>query len=332
MSAENHKAIIPGKGSIIQMALSTTPILGLLCYFLYLAHKRPNLERYNLSDDADDGQIITAFADPIIAMIEMFYVFLSVATFWVWLLFYLHSFVPKRRKLVQTYLNKDVVSVLGDVSYEKYYTSSIKRYFASTTRSEYAYVTYSLEKAMCIEEELVDKNFFESWINGSKIYEAKDEEVGSYKNADECRNISGALVQKKFRTYHPFDREQITVLVHRNKPRSGIPKADIETDVNSQVGRDSIKALQRIAFFWIIFSMLGSLYIILRMRLVDDAYENDELAWKVFAIVVLLVMPLISFGLNRLNLFFYKRFLFEQGNIRPILDGKTIGGNYVQIS
>lgn len=318
--------------STAHLALSTTPVLILLSYFLYLAHKRPNLARYNLEDDVDDGQIVAAYADPLIAMIEMFYVFLSAVVFWVWMFVYLLVFIPKRRKLVQTYLDKNVKSILGDVSFEKYYSSRFKRLFDSILRSEYAYVTYTLEKDMCIEEEFVDKNFFESWKFGGQIDETNDEEDRPYINADESQNITGAVVQRKIRTFFPFDREKVTILVHKNKPRSGIPRLDVEKDVSLQVGRDSIKALKQVSFLWTIFSILGSIYIVKRMELVDDAYENDELAWTVFAVVVIVIIPATSFGLNWLHLFFYRRFLFDQGIVRPILAGNTSDGNYVQIS
>ena len=314
----------PSTGSALQMFASTTPILGVLSYFLYLAYQRPQLERYNLADDVDDLQISSAYADPIIALIEMLYVFLALIVSWSWMLVYLLVFIPKRRKLIKRYFDKDVKSVLGDVAYEEYNASGITKCLSKFFRCDYAYVTYTLDRKMCDEQKAFEQNVFQAWLSGSQI----DEENARSSSS----NVTGVVVQRKIRTYLPFDREQVTILILPNKPRSGVPRTDIETDLGTQDGRGSIKLLLGIVIFWLIFCISGSLYILSRMAKVDDDYENDELGWRVFSIFIGVVVPATSIGLNWLRYIYYKYWLVDQGAMRPVLDGSSIGGNYVCIS
>ena len=184
MTEENYVSMAPPKGSLIQMFLATTPLFAVLCYFLHLAQKRPDHPRYNLTDDADDQQIRSALSDPIIGLMDMFNMFLIIAIFWSWLLAHMLLFVPKRRRLIQSYLNNNVKSILGDVSYEKYYTSRSRRFLASFFRTEYAYVTYTLEKKMCTEDDFMDKRFFESWRCGEEIQYDSGDDFGNTNDVD----------------------------------------------------------------------------------------------------------------------------------------------------
>ena len=332
--AINIQSLAPSRGAVCQAYLTTLPLLGVLCYFLFLAHQRPNLPRYNLTDDADEYQVATANADSLIAIIEMLYVFLSIVPMCSWFLLYLVVFVPKRHLLIKQYMDKasGVKSVLGDVNYEEYNRSWIRRCNASFFRADYACVTYTIDRETCNNDESDKKLFFHSWRSGT---DATDKEIQAGKKNSEFpnddSNVTDVLIQKKIRTFFPFDREQISVLVLPNKPRSGIPQADIETHISTQDTRSQMSPLMWLLVFWNLFLVFGAFYLVKQMEKVSDIYEDDALGWALYTTVIGIITPVTSIGFNWIKHMRYKKFLENQGVEKPVLDEKSVSENYVRI-
>ena len=110
--------IVSPYGNCSQAVVSTLPLLALFVYFLYEASTRPSEPIYALQGD-DDVAIEEAWEDtpPMIPLIDMIPVFLSFQGVFSILLVYLTVFIPRRRRLIQSYLEKGESS-LGDVIYK----------------------------------------------------------------------------------------------------------------------------------------------------------------------------------------------------------------------
>lgn len=320
----------PERGSTKQFFVATGPLLGVLMYFIYLAHKRPSILRYNLDQNADDALIKEAYAESEIPLTEMLWVFLVTGVLWCIFTVYIVNFIPKRRKLLSSYLASGVKTVLGDVQFEKIHSNIFMRCFHSCVKADYAFVTYTLHKGDKKDVNF-DDSYFDSWMNGNKLNKNSVDTDNVSQNQSETRDVTGIVIQRKIRTYFPFDREQVAILILPDKPRSGVPRADLEKDLATKIAPSKLTKLTIICFFWIVFTTVGSIYILFQMSKIDDDYEDEQQGWIVFALTWVIIMPGISFGWNLLRFFQYARWLTDQGVVRPILDNTEIGGNYVQI-
>uniref|UniRef100_A0A7S4T4K9 Uncharacterized protein n=1 Tax=Ditylum brightwellii TaxID=49249 RepID=A0A7S4T4K9_9STRA len=292
--APPNRLMAPAAGSVLQLFLSTLPLLGVMIYFLYLAYKRPSLASYNIPNDADDAYIKETMEldGEQIGLMEMLYVFLSSLLIWSTLGMYLNLFVPRRREIIHRYLEEGV-QVLGDVYYDN---PRKKCCFSRLTQcffADYATVIYSHPDP----SRLPVSNAGDQWI-----------------------------VQKRVRTYQLFHRERISIVVLPELPLSGQPKADIEIDVASYrqvyaTSRDRIREIQYIVAFWIFFTLDGTLYLLFQMYQVNPAYEDFQLAWIISAAFVLVVVPLVAFGGNWIRWSSYKRWLTKSG--RVLTDDET---------
>lgn len=112
--------LAPKQGSISHFVVSTTPLLGILIYFLYEAWTRPNEEIYQLGDDFTDDQLnaATEATGTLIQLYDMLIVFLVFHVLWTLFAIYMVIFIPKRRHLIGRYLSEGE-EVLGDVVYDK---------------------------------------------------------------------------------------------------------------------------------------------------------------------------------------------------------------------
>jgi hypothetical protein len=117
--------------------LATLPFLVLFIYFLVLAAKRPSMHVYNLDDQNDEAEMEEAIreAGAIIALSDMMGCFLAFLGLFAMLAVYLWLFVPKRRQLMQSFLDEGK-TVIGDIFYE----ASSNRY---ASFSKYAFVLYA---------------------------------------------------------------------------------------------------------------------------------------------------------------------------------------------
>lgn len=104
-----------GHASVVQLLLAASPIMVLLCYFLYRASKRPS-ERcydYDLVSQDEVNEVCK-----LIPLRDMVIWFLAVAFMFSLLAVYLSLFVEKRRALVEEYLRSGK-RILGNVHYKK---------------------------------------------------------------------------------------------------------------------------------------------------------------------------------------------------------------------
>lgn len=100
-------------GSALQVVLTSLPILALLCYFVYLAAVRQSEPCYSevLADDEVED------ACRLIPLIYMIYVYLGCAFLFSLVAGVLSLYVPKRRALIEEYLDKGK-SIVGDIHYK----------------------------------------------------------------------------------------------------------------------------------------------------------------------------------------------------------------------
>lgn len=177
--------------SILYFFLSTTPLLAVYVYFIFLALDRPRViaEQYE-HNDIDDGMDNNAndandtnTSNPV-SLRTMLNSFLVTFTIWCSLALHLLYFVPRRRSLMQKYVTDETYRIIGDV----FYNNSSREYCGRQT--DIAYVTYTIP--------------------------------------DDYR-----IVEKKVRTYHPYHREKVTIVVLPDFPFSGQPLEDVKRDLNS---------------------------------------------------------------------------------------------------
>ena len=118
-SGEVEPRVVSPYGNSCQAVVATLPLLAMFIFFLYEASVRPSEPIYALQGD-DDVAIEEAWDDtpPMIPLIDMIPVFLSFQGVFSIVLVYLTVFIPRRRRLIRSYLEKGESS-LGDVVYEE---------------------------------------------------------------------------------------------------------------------------------------------------------------------------------------------------------------------
>jgi len=131
-------------------------------------------------------------------------------------------------------------------------------------------------------------------------------------------------VEKKIRTYHPYHRENVAILVLDGLPLSGQPKADVERDLASFQSeyairnRDKIHHIIFLCLFWIIFSLSSALYILHQIKIVgemevQEEEEDIDEAWMYFWIYTLGIIPWVSIGGNALQWWLHYRWITRGG-------------------
>ena len=132
----------------------------------------------------------------ILPLIDMLHTNLLTLICWACLAVYTGLFVRKRRNLMRLYTDEDnVITIIGDVYHEQRRNVCCKL-IGRMSYTNLAYVTYKHPEG--------------NFEDGRPRY-----------------------IQKKIRTYHPYHRENVAILVMKDKPLSGQPKADVERDVAS---------------------------------------------------------------------------------------------------
>lgn len=107
MTKEYRLQEYSSSGNMAQLLLASAPLFALMVYFLvetYLRSQEPPYTTYNPNNDYVYS----------IRLMDMLWSFMFVAFLWCLLAFYLVWFVPRRHKLVSTFLSVGV-PVLGDV-------------------------------------------------------------------------------------------------------------------------------------------------------------------------------------------------------------------------
>jgi hypothetical protein len=170
--------------SVLHLFLSTTPFLVLFVYFIISAVRRPQTlaEHYENKDELEDPLVL-------LSLDSILDTFLATLVLWSSLTIYVVFFVPKRRKLMETYTREGsgATQVVGDVFYDRP-KGCIGRLCNRMHHTDVAYVTYP-------------------------------------------RPEDNRVVEKKIRTYHPYHREKVAIIVLPGMPLSGQPLADVERDV-----------------------------------------------------------------------------------------------------
>jgi hypothetical protein len=347
-------------GSILQFLLMTVPLLCVYLYFLFLAYERPSIA------DPDNPR----YDDDRIRLTDILYAYLVTLVPFCSLIAYMLWFVPMRRGLSSRY-EKDAIIILGDVKYtESYYDRNsihdadaadlgcagrtwrivvnfLHRVYGWMSngfalRNNYAYLTYDLERVA--NHPACD---YEERRGGGKM-------------------LSG-IITKRVRVYHRYPRERVSILVFPEYPYSGQPKTDMEADWASfakyvglpsredgeEEGGDDVVMIPKrdrsvgvifVAIFWVCFLVFASYYVVTRIELIDDVYEDEDaiVAWRVFKVVLGGIVPGVAIGGTWIRWKIYERWMLRSGTReKSKLDttkddgdeeGDRGGGSYIQMS
>jgi len=448
--------------SLVQFLIATLPILVLLLYFLIAAHRRLSLPIYNLSSYTykTRQQILTDFhdnilADGLLALPDMMYIYWMVFLGSSSLFAYMVYFIPSRRHLMMRYLAKKpisatlyqqqqqqqqqqqekdtmknnkktkneqqeeeggdcLISLLGNVAYYPP-TGFFYKYLARCYHADYAILTYEYPQHLLSTSSA-------SPAQGGGSQEKEQEE----NNTNHTRH----MVEKRIRTFHPYHREKITVvLLSPTLLKSGLPLSDVQHDVatftknipanttinsslgestsrrktkelqktnhnknnngddvafqyhefpsttttsslrKQQLGKDQTSSLLYITLLWMIFTLLGSIYMLHQIKALyyqlqeeqkslqswyynNNAQNNDDNTsskyhgatffnlqndWdlnyffcrKMFYILFCLVTPLIALGGNGIAWWNYSHGIVHRGTVTTRISDKAHVPNFV---
>ena len=249
--------------SILHLFLSTVPFLILSIYFIYLALVRPEVvaQHYRVDgDDANGGE--DDEPDTLISLDSMLDTFLFTLVLWSSLTVYVVFFVRRRRQLMKRYIKKEHSSsspsspsslssspiinssndnneekvpfqVVGDVYYD-HPKSWFGRLFNKMHQTDIAYVTYPFHDANRGHNDSTSPtNRLKDKFRQKQIFGFKNKKKKSNDSSNDDDEYDPKLVQKKIRTYHPYHREKVAIMVIPGHPFSGQPLADIERDLSS---------------------------------------------------------------------------------------------------
>lgn len=252
--------------------------------------------------------------------------------FWSFITVYMAVFVPKRRQLMKRYLKIDDDGNTG--------TSTSTAGDTSKTDSGNA---NGLGVKSIIGNVWYDRPRGCFWKMMDKFYYT-DLAYVTYKHPEGDQSDQEALyVEKKIRTYHPYHRENVEVLVLDGNPLSGQPRTDVERDVASFKNHNGLhnKApyqVLAICIFWILFCMSSAIYILSQMKEVenldfaqnmngdDDAayYNGDnnvdsaatyESAMQFFLLYTCVFIPIIAIGGNIVQWMFHFKWVALNGRV-----------------
>jgi hypothetical protein len=268
-----------------QFCIATLPLFVVLCFFLIVAHNRPNKPYYAVMDDQVRFEI--GSTQPMMDLMQMLYVFLAILPLWTSFLAHLNMFIPKRRALIRHYI-ENAETLTGDV-----------------------WVELNSSRCQCKR----------SWLlwNCSGCFGIWSKDYGElvYKvNLTKQEECTKGLVSKCVRTYKPWSRERVPILVLPGLPRSGLVKSDVEIDAKTHAGSDVVKEIFYLIAFWIVFIVFGSVYLVTQMAKLFDEVANVEKAWTILLCVVLFHGPLI-YGMTWLRYYHYRHWLTNSGTITP---------------
>ena len=267
--------------AFFQLCLATLPLFIVLCFFLIVAHNRPNHPFYTTEDDQVRNEI--GATDPGLDLMQMLYVFLAFLVLWTSFLAHLNMFIPKRRALIHRYIETGE-TLVGDV----WYDSSPGR-----CKIKRSWLVWNCSGC------------FGLW--------AKEYANLVYKVNVGLDGGERATVTKCVRTYKPWSRERSPILVLPGLPRSGLPKSDVEIDVKAQ-GSDLMYEVYYLICFWIVFLLCGSIYVVTQMAKLSDEVKNLQKAWTVLLCVVLFHGPLL-YAFTWLRFYHYRRWLTNSGSL-----------------
>jgi hypothetical protein len=285
----------PDQRVVAQLCCATLPLFIVLSVFLIVARNRPNHPYY--VDEAADGDYYNnsaVTAPPSWDLMEMLYVFLAFFLAFVNLLAYLCMYVPKRRQLIQTYSSQGQ-RVLGTVQFDsnsKCCRPACQKHWMVWNCS----ACFGLWRA----------------DYSDLIYSVK---------SDSSASGSGEMMQvtKMVRTYRPWIRERIPILVLPGLPRSGLAKDDVDLDIKSQ-SRNRINEIYYLIVAWIVFLVLGSIYLVVQMNKLHD--ERIHLYMAIWVLCgTVLAGPLLVYGFVYAKFMHYEKWITNSGMIVPVMGG-----------
>jgi hypothetical protein len=270
-----------------QFCCATLPLFIVLCFFLIVAYNRPYKPYYAVNDDQVRFQI--GSTEPMMDLMQMLYVFLAILPLWTSFLAHLNMFIPKRRALIRHYI-ENAETLTGDVWVEPN---------SSRCQCKRSWILWNCSGCFGI------------WAKdyGELVYK-----VNLAATATKDQTITKGIVSKCVRTYKPWSRERVPILVLPGLPRSGLVKSDVEIDVKTHSGNDVVKEIYYLIAFWIVFIIFGSVYLITQMAKLFDEVGNVEKAWTILLCVVLFHGPLI-YGMTWLRYYHYRHWLTNSGII-----------------
>jgi hypothetical protein len=124
------------------------------------------------------------------------------------------------------------------------------------------------------------------------------------------------LIRKRVRVYQPYTREKITILRLPNRPLSGQARIDLEIDLNAaSKERDTHnKSIAICAICWVVFTLLGPIYVLYQMTRIHDDQEDPSLGIKVYLVVVGLNIP-FSYAVNWIRFLLYRNWIVNRGAV-----------------
>jgi hypothetical protein len=259
------------------MVCATSPILTLLCWFLYRAHvvsSDPPCVPY--LGENERGKMVMVVCDELNQVRQMALVFFAFALLWATLAVYLTFYVPRRLALLQRYVDEGNHK-LGDVTYERSSfaccsgDSCCGAMLGGFTQRDYGVVTYP------------HVNF--------KVYPT--------------------YVTRRVPVLQHYTRERVTILLLPDFPFSGMPKSDIELDlVASTRQRKRTWMIVIVCWTWLMFCVLAPIYLLVCMGRMNLAFvgRHTYINWILYASFVGIVIPLVSLMLNHRS---WTRYLYE---------------------
>lgn len=296
--------------SIYQCIAATVPLFGILAYLLYkvaLGEVVPDDGNSNnaVGDDAYAYNNNVYDADDqnveYLDLKELLVVFIGILYLSFSLFVYVAVFIPKRKQLFKTYANTGVL-VFGDVIEKDNTDSSGVNRFCDAVRCRkptYLDCTYT-----------VPGTFWENEIvNGEQQRELES-------GLAAAAPTGPVRYRKRIKTQFPWYRERIPFLVLPGKPKSGMPRSDVELDVSNHDNHNT-RGLAYVSLFWMIFSFCGALFTTLRFQ---DYYDEDDdvsgietgSIWNLFWLSIGLFIPIVL-GYNWFQFYLYRRFMVHSG-------------------
>ena len=124
------------------------------------------------------------------------------------------------------------------------------------------------------------------------------------------------MIRKRVRVFQQYTREKIAILRLPNRPLSGQAKIDLEIDINvASNDRDTRNTYIIIyAICWVLFTLLGSIYVLLQMYKITDEDEDANKVTKVLAVVTGLNIP-VAFAFNWTRFLLYRNWMMNRGAV-----------------
>lgn len=123
------------------------------------------------------------------------------------------------------------------------------------------------------------------------------------------------LIRKRVRVHQLYTRERVAILRLPNRPLSGQCKIDLEIDLRAaNRERDgSLKNIVRWTLFWVIFTLLGSIFVLFKIQdLGDGMQQRFSFTSKLFLVVVGLNIP-FSLAVNWIRWLAYRNWMINRG-------------------